>query len=120
MANEENLRPQWKKGESGNLKGYPTGKKNRSTIIKELLAAIHVNGKSNEHQMNQAMLDKALEGDLASIKEILDTVYGKTIDKSMVAEVSQEELGVDVTAEALKHVPQDELEKLMEAKEVTE
>ena len=36
MANEENLK-HWKKGESGNPKGYPKGVKNRSTIVKSVL-----------------------------------------------------------------------------------
>ena len=37
MANEENLRPAWKPGESGNPNGRPKGSKNRSTIAKRLL-----------------------------------------------------------------------------------
>ncbi len=37
MANEQNLRPSWPKGVSGNPKGKPKGPRNRSTIIREML-----------------------------------------------------------------------------------
>ena len=36
MANNENLKP-FKKGQSGNPKGYPKGKRNMKTILRELL-----------------------------------------------------------------------------------
>ncbi|MFY7938536.1 MAG: DUF5681 domain-containing protein, partial [Flavobacterium sp.] len=37
MANEENLKPAWQKGESGNPAGKPKGAKNRSTIARQWL-----------------------------------------------------------------------------------
>lgn len=81
----DNLIP-WEPGQSGNPDGRPKGSKNRSTIIRELLA-LNVKdpeGKdvTNEVLVNHALLTKALGGDLGAIKEIQDTVYGKIVDKS--------------------------------------
>ena len=36
MANDENLKPPWKPGESGNPKGRPKGSKNLATIVRDL------------------------------------------------------------------------------------
>jgi hypothetical protein len=112
MPKEDNLTP-FKPGVSGNPKGYPKGKKNRSTIIKELLATAHASGTSNEYAMNQAMLEKALDGDLPSIKEIQDSVYGKIPDKNLNAEVPVEDLERDVTDAAIKHLPDDVIDDLL-------
>jgi len=35
MAKEDNLKPAWDKGESGNPNGRPKGSKNRSTIARQ-------------------------------------------------------------------------------------
>lgn len=62
--------------------GRPPGLKNRSTILKELLALQKDATQPNqEYQINQALIDKALTGDVPAIKEIQDTMYGKMADK---------------------------------------
>jgi hypothetical protein len=61
----------FEKGKSGNPNGRPKGSKNRSTIIKELLAQ-----EDNEHKIHQAQIDKAKEGDTGAYKAVLDSAYG--------------------------------------------
>lgn len=84
---------QWKAGqESPNPSGRPKGSKNRSTVLNELkeliIEANDVSGAtkslSAEEAMIASLLRKAIEGDVAAIKEVQDTLYGKLTDKSQV------------------------------------
>lgn len=104
MANEQNLKSPWKPGESGNPKGRPEGAKHRSTILKELLAR-----GNTEESVNQALIDKALTGDVPAIKEIQDTMYGKIADK--IQEVPPEP-DKDLTDEFLDTLTLEQLEAL--------
>ena len=94
MTNTDNLTP-WKEGQSGNPSGKPKGALSRSTILKRYLAAnlkdtpsdipFDLEGKiSVEDAIALALIKKALSGDIAAIKEIQDTVYGKITDVSEV------------------------------------
>jgi hypothetical protein len=84
-----NLKP-FPKGQSGNPEGRPEGARNRSTVLKELLK--HVSDFQNpitfktesaefETQVMLALIARARRGNIAAIKEIQDTVYGKITDK---------------------------------------
>jgi len=81
----ENLKEPWPKGKSGNPAGKPPGARNRSTILKELLALQAKDAKiegfqhpiTREILMNHKQLELAEKGDTAAFKEIQDTVYGK-------------------------------------------
>ena len=86
MAREDNLKPQWKKGESGNPNGRPKGSRNRSTIARKWLnvKTKAINPLSQEEEdMNQedmitlALIKKARQGDVAASKAILDSAYGQ-------------------------------------------
>ena len=79
-----------KHGEVRNPKGKPKGTRNRSTVLKELYELV-ISGKDLseaeakmpvEVAMMQALVKKALQGDVAAIKEAQDSVYGKIVDKS--------------------------------------
>lgn len=94
--------------------GRPKGVKNRSTTLKELLALARKDGKTNEYGINEAIMLKAMAGDVSAYKEIQDTLYGKIPDKVLTAETDAESLERDVTEEALKHVPTEELEKILD------
>lgn len=99
-----------------NREGRPKGSRNRATILAELLALpadTHIN---QEYKMIQALIDKAQTGDVAAIKEAQDTIYGKIPDKVLTAETDKESLERDVTEEALKHVPTEELERILDGK----
>jgi hypothetical protein len=77
MANEENLRPAWKKGEAPNPNGRPKGARNRSTILKELLSL-----NDNELKMHLAQINKAIEKeDTNAYKAVLDSAYGAPVQQ---------------------------------------
>lgn len=88
MAKEDNLKPAWKSGQSGNPNGRPKGARNRSTILRELL---DVN--DQELKMHQAQIDKAIEQkDTNAYKAVLDSAYG-----APVQQVEQTQTNVDLT-----------------------
>jgi len=73
--------------------GRPKGSKNRSTILKKWIEVVakvkhpetHIEELGTmEDKVALALLSKALKGDIAAIKEIYDTMYGKIVDKSEV------------------------------------
>lgn len=90
--NDENLTP-FPPGNNANPKGRPVGSRNRSTVLRELLAlAIKdvdlTTGKectmTVEQSVIQSLIKQALKGDISAIKEIQDTNHGKIVDKSEV------------------------------------
>lgn len=85
-----NLKPPFRKGQSGNPKGRPEGARNRSTVLKELLETVcdfqnpltlTRQTADLETQVMVALVAKARRGDIAAIKEIQDTLYGKLTEK---------------------------------------
>jgi hypothetical protein len=101
MANNQNLREPWKKGESGNPNGMKPGTKHRSTIAKKWLeidekAKNPVTGTeevlSQEDLLTLAQIKKAREGDVNAYKALMDSAYGTPNQKmnvEMDAEVDQ-------------------------------
>jgi len=90
MANEENLRPAWKPGESGNPNGRPKGSKNRSTIAKRWLESNqkYFNPLTNQEEtlsqediMSLALIKKARNGDVNAYKALMDSGYGAPIQQ---------------------------------------
>ena len=103
MRKEDIKKHQWKKGESGNPAGKKKGTKNRSTIIKEILAIVskEVNEEtgqeewqSNEYRMVQAIVRKAIEKqDVQAFNAIYDNLYGKlkdTVDMNTTEQVNHD------------------------------
>jgi hypothetical protein len=90
MNKEDNLKPAWNKGESGNPAGRPKGSRNRSTIAKHWL---EVNQSlknpltgieetmSQEDLMTLALIKKAREGDVNAYKALMDSGYGSPIQQ---------------------------------------
>lgn len=70
----ENLIP-FVSGVSGNPNGRPKGAKNRSTVIREILALVNETGKDNEYSINMAQVERALNGDTNAYKAIMDNAY---------------------------------------------
>ena len=90
MNKEDNLKPNWEKGESGNPAGRPKGSRNRSTIARRWL---EVNQKlknpltseeetmSQEDLMTLALIKKAREGDVNAYKALMDSGYGAPVQQ---------------------------------------
>ena len=98
MANRlDNLKP-FQKGESGNPKGYPVGKKNRSTVARYWM---EVNQKlknpltgteetmSQEDLMTLALIKKARDGDVNAYKALMDSGYGAPLQQIEQTNIEQ-------------------------------
>ncbi len=91
--------PRWKKGESGNPAGKKPGTLATKTILKKFLSIKKniQNPLTEEFEdmsiaeiMHLKQIANALQGDLASYKEIIDRVEGKSINRiEMDADVTQ-------------------------------
>jgi hypothetical protein len=77
------------KGETANPNGRPKGSKNRSTILRKWLETKEkiknpITGAEEQVTVEDAvilaLIGKARKGDVAAIREILDTNYGKLTD----------------------------------------
>ena len=105
MAKQDNLKPQWQKGQSGNPKGRPKGSLNRSTIAKKWL---EVNEKiknpitgdsevlSQEDAITLALINKARKGDVNAYRALLDSGYGKPKESVDVTQFVEQPLFEDV------------------------
>ena len=92
MANEENLNP-FKKGQSGNPKGRPVGKKSRSTIAKKWLETPEkfknpITGEIEELTQEDigtlALIKKMRSGDVRAYDSLMDSAHGKAIQTNDV------------------------------------
>jgi len=89
MHNKDNIVPhEFKKGESGNPAGRPTGTRNLSTILREMLEEdidVVIDGVKTKKQFKDAIIRKLLQkangGDLRAIEHIMDRMEGKPKEK---------------------------------------
>lgn len=101
MPKENNLKPKWDKGESGNPNGRPKGSKNRSTIARQWLE-VNQNLKnpitgvnetmSQEDLITLALIKKARDGDVNAYKALMDSGYGAPIQQ-----IEQQQTTVDLS-----------------------
>lgn len=92
MPNPENLKPAWKKGESGNPDGKPKGALNRSTIARKWLETGEpfknpITGQeeflSQEDIITLSQIKEARKGNTNAYRALLDSAHGQakqTID----------------------------------------
>jgi hypothetical protein len=82
----ENLKP-FKKGKSGNPNGRPKGSPNTKTRLQNLLSLVQkvenkITGEEEDltvaEQMDIAIVNKAMLGDVKAYEQILDRLEGKT------------------------------------------
>jgi len=90
MSKEDNLKPNWEKGESGNPNGRPKGSRNRSTIARQWLEVNQslknpLTGEqetmSQEDLMTLALIKKARDGDVNAYKALMDSGYGAPLQQ---------------------------------------
>lgn len=93
----ENLKPATK-GEVRNPNGRPVGSRNRATVLRELLALridlTLPNGKTRKGSLEEAagmgLIKKAMKGDAAAFREIMDSVYGRVAASSDIPPAPEE------------------------------
>ena len=114
MVNEiskKNLIP-FKKGQSGNPSGYPTGLPNASTRFRNLLSTRikgtnPITGEDGFYLVSELMDAKlfqlALKGDLGAIKEVLDRVEGR-VTQSIETTINIDPVMVDFAQEVRKEI----------------
>ena len=81
MAGKGQIKPRWKKGESGNPKGRP-----KLPDLKEALAMVlgdEKEGKSAVEAILMALRKKAIAGDTKAAQILLDRGYGGAVQKVM-------------------------------------
>ena len=85
MANKD-IKPRWQKGESGNPKGRPKGRRNRATIALEWLEVEQnvtnpITGQKETLQQQDliilAQIKVAREGSTQAYNALMDSAYGK-------------------------------------------
>ncbi len=79
--NTTNLRPAWKKGETGNPNGRPKGRKNFATLFDEAIRKIAeskgISPEDFEVQLVQQAITKGFNGDRSFYTDTMDRVHGK-------------------------------------------
>ncbi len=76
MAGKGQIKPRWKKGESGN----PNGRPKKLPELRELLANVlgdEKDGKTAAEAILMALRAKAAKGDVRAAELLLDRAYGK-------------------------------------------
>jgi hypothetical protein len=85
----KNLKPAWKKGESGNPKGRPFGQKDYSTLYKEALIKLAKLNNKEPDELELEMISKGIlnarAGDYKFYKDVLDRLLGTAIQRSDVS-----------------------------------
>jgi hypothetical protein len=66
----------WHKGQSGNPGGRP---KRDKLITQRIIAALTEADGAKLHRLCDALLDKAMSGDVPAIREVFDRVEGKAV-----------------------------------------
>lgn len=102
-----NLRPPWKKGESGNPEGRKEGSRNRATIVREWLECEATDGEggTKADQITRAQIIKADAGDTIAFREIMDSAYGKNTE---IQEIKQTgDLNINITRRVVTMPPAD-------------
>ena len=95
-----NLKPPYKKGQSGNPAGKPKGTEHSATRLLRFLHAIQtkknpMSGADEKmtllEQLDLAMMAKALKGDVRAYEQIIDRLEGKAVQKNInIAKVGVE------------------------------
>jgi hypothetical protein len=95
---------QFKKGVVTNPNGRPKGARSRSTIVKHWLEAMHKRASSLTGQVEEleiqdhivlSLINKALDGDVAAFKELMDSGHGKIPDKTINKNEHEFKSGLD-------------------------
>lgn len=104
-----NLRPRWKRGESGNLRGRPKNEQCYAVIARDMLAANEIRitlsipgrkakdiklncNESFRHAIVAAMIQEAISGNVQAARELADRSDGKVTDSLALVNDSPREV----------------------------
>jgi hypothetical protein len=107
----KNLKPAWKKGESGNPDGHPKGQRNYSTIYREALIKLGaINNKTPEELETELIASgfAMAKKDYRFYKDVLDRIHGTATLKTDITSLGEK---IGLTAEQ-----QTKLDKLLNDK----
>ena len=112
MGKSENLKPAWKKGETGNPNGRPKGSlRDIKEVLKDLLSQEKNNSQLIDGLMT-VVVNKALKGDLKAVEMLLSYTYGKPTQKTEIT--GAEGAPIEVVSNDLTKLNLDELKQLKE------
>lgn len=96
-----------------NRNGRPKGSRNRSTIYKQWLEKEGKYGKKVD-DIVVAAIEKAEEGDIAALKELMDGAYGKIPDKVLQADIEAQFIEDDMVNDVLSLLTDEQLQQLID------
>ena len=116
--NDYNLKPPWKKGQSGNPKGRPRKKHITDELLLLLKQKITLKNPLNKQDeektikehLSTIILAKGLSGDMRAIRELLDRVEGKP-------EQEVTNINIDTNIDTMTEIQIDEELKQIEEEE---
>jgi hypothetical protein len=99
-ASLANLKPPFKKGQSGNPKGLPTGQRNYATIYREAMLKIgnsmNMTPEEVEDLLHQSGITKAIKGDYQFYRDTLDRLHGKPVQPTDLTTAGEKLEGISV------------------------
>ncbi len=117
MANEQNLRPPWKPGQSGNPAGHGPGRPRKGVITDEAMSFLQENhpkheGKTRARVIAEKWVRRA-ENDMQEREKLLDRVEGKVTEKQEIKSESSVSLEYGDDPRAEKPSPSAETEGVL-------
>ena len=110
MANIQNLKP-YKKGQSGNVNGRPRKLPQLDALLSDILGAETTDGKTEAHQVLEALLKAAKKGNVNAANAILSRAYGQPKAPIEFSNGASEEARAQV--EALTPEQMDAIDKIL-------
>lgn len=98
-----------------NPNGRPKGSRNRSTIVREIIEAV-IDGQPWVDVMTKSIVEKAVSGDVPAYRELMDSAYGKVVEKSEISGPDGKpiETKTEVTLQSDKDILDRYKQKLLE------
>lgn len=87
----------FQKGQSGNPGGRPKSAWTFASLLREALEKKSLDGDEVKHAVMNALVDKAVEGDVQAIKEIANRIDGMPVQKQVLAGDEENPVKIDIS-----------------------